>query len=395
MPVRSDILSIQNEMIEWRRYLHAHPETAFQEFGTSAFVIQKLKSFGIEVKTGYARTGVVGTITNGRGPAIALRADMDALSIMEENQFQHRSTHEGTMHACGHDGHTAMLLGAAKILASSRHFEGTIHFIFQPAEENEGGGQVMVDEDLFDEFPVEAVFGMHNWPGMPTGTFGIKSGPIMASFDYFDITVNGKGCHAAMPQLGKDSILIASEIIAALHRISSRRNPVDPAVLSVTKIHGGETWNILPEHVRIGGTVRSFNQLTQDEFEDKIRSTVRGICEAHGVTAGVEYIRKYPPTVNSVTETEIAKRAAEAVMSGSEVLQVEPSMGSEDFAFMLKKTPGAYIWVGNGPAAGGCLLHSPHYDFNDEAMPVGTAYWVELAENYAAHAATVKKSRPA
>jgi amidohydrolase len=383
MPIVNRIAGYHDEMTAWRRDIHAHPETAFEEHRTADVVAQKLAEFGIAVTRGLAGTGVVGTLRAGAGKrAIGLRADMDALHVHEKNGFAHRSQNAGRMHACGHDGHTTMLLGAAKYLAETRNFDGTVHFIFQPAEENEGGGRVMVEQGLFDTFPVDAVYGMHNWPGMPVGQFGVMKGPMMASFDIFELTVTGVGCHAAMPQRGIDPVVVAAEIVGALQTIASRAiSPLDAAVVSVTQMHAGDTWNVIPEEVVLRGTTRSFKPEIQDKVEASVRRLAEGIAGAHGCTVAVRYERRYPATVNSAAETEIAAGALAEVVGAANVLDdLPPTMGSEDFAFMLQAKPGCYVWIGNGPGEGGCTLHNPSYDFNDEILPIGASYWARLVE---------------
>jgi amidohydrolase len=384
MPVINRIADFQAEMAGWRHDLHAHPETAFEERRTADIVAHLLESFGIAVARGIARTGVVGTLTGDRpgGRAIALRADMDALPIHEKNAFAHASTQAGRMHACGHDGHTAMLLGAAKYLAETRNFAGTVHFIFQPAEENEGGARLMIEEGLFARYPVAAVYGMHNWPGLPAGQFAIRPGPMMAAFDIFEITVAGRGAHAAMPHLGIDPVVAAAQIIGGLQTIASRNvNPLEGAVVSVTQIHGGDTWNVIPDEVVLCGTTRSFDPAVRDLLEPAIRRVAEGVCAALGAAIDMRYERRYPPTVNSPAETEIAAATA-ASLVGADNLRRDllPSMGAEDFACFLEKKPGAYIWIGNGAAAGQANLHNPHYDFNDEILALGASYWARLAE---------------
>ncbi|MBU0724228.1 MAG: amidohydrolase [Alphaproteobacteria bacterium] len=384
MPIINRIADFQDEMTGWRRHIHTHPETAFEEHKTSAFVAERLESFGIEVHRGLAGTGIVGKLVggNGSGKAIGLRADMDALDVHEKNDFGHKSQHEGKMHACGHDGHTTMLLGAAKYLAETKNFDGTVYFIFQPAEENEGGGRVMVEEGLFDKFPVEQVYGMHNWPGLDVGKIAVRPGPMMASFDIFEITVKGKGAHGAMPHMGVDSVVTASQIVNALQTIASRNtHPLDAVVVSVTQIHGGDAYNVLPDEVVLRGTTRSFRPEVQDMIEPAMRRIVDGICQTMGATATVKYERRYPPTINTAAETEIAAGvAAEVVGDGNVHDDLMPSMGSEDFAFMLQKKPGSYVWIGNGSTEGGCMLHNPHYDFNDGVLPIGASYWAKLVE---------------
>ncbi len=383
MAVKPEIQQDQQLLTEWRRDLHAHPEIAFEEHRTASFVADRLESFGVEVHRGLAKTGVVGQLKAGSGNrAIALRADMDALPMEEHNGFGHRSKTPGMMHACGHDGHTTMLLGAAKYLAETKGFDGTVYFIFQPAEEAEGGGEVMVKEGLFEQFPVEAVFGLHNWPGMPAGQFGVAAGPMMAAFDTFDLKVTGKGSHGAMPHQGVDSIVTAAQVITALQTIASRNtDPLDAVVVSVTQIHGGDAYNIIPDAVELKGTVRTFKDSVREGVEPAIRRIANGVCEAAGATMELDYHWRYPATVNHAEETELAASAAAAVVGAENVERHPiPSMGSEDFAYMLRERPGCYVWLGNGPTEGGCMLHNPAYDFNDEILPVGASYWATLVE---------------
>jgi amidohydrolase len=390
MPAINRIADFAADMAEWRHDLHAHPETAFEERRTADVVARLLQSFGIEVERGLAKTGIIGTLHGerpggggGSGPAIALRADMDALPILEKNGFAHASTHPGRMHACGHDGHTAMLLGAAKYLAETRNFAGTVHFIFQPAEENEGGARVMIEEGLLQRYPFAAVYGMHNWPGLPAGQFAIRPGPMMAAFDIFEISVRGRGAHAAMPHLGIDPVVAAAQIVGGLQTIASRTvNPLEGAVVSVTQIHGGDTWNVIPDEVVLRGTTRSFDPTVRDLLEPTIRRIAEGVCASLGASMDLRYERRYPPTVNSPAETEIAASTAAALVGADNVRRdLLPSMGAEDFAWFLEQRPGAYIWIGNGDAATGqAMLHNPHYDFNDEILALGASYWARLAE---------------
>jgi len=384
MTVIDRIAALHEDMTAWRRHLHAHPETAFEETATADFVAGKLESFGIEVDRGLAKTGVVGTLRGdgGGNRAIGLRADMDALHIHEKNAFEHRSRNDGKMHACGHDGHMAMLLGAARYLAETKGFDGTVHFIFQPAEEGEGGGRAMVEEGLFERFPVEAVYGMHNWPGRPVGTVAVRPGPMMAAFDVFEITVHGVGSHGAMPHLGVDPIVIAAEIVGALQTIASRTvDPMDAAVVSVTQIHAGDAWAVIPDEVVMRGTTRAFEPEVRAALEPAIRRIAEGVAAAHGASAQVHYERRYPPTVNSEEESAFAAEVAADVVGEDNVERdPTPSMGAEDFAFMLEARPGAYVWVGNGPTEGGCLLHNAAYDFNDDVLPIGASYWARLVE---------------
>jgi hippurate hydrolase len=383
MAIVDKIKLLQEEMAEWRHDIHAHPETAFEEQRTSALVAKKLESFGLRVHKGLGRTGVVGTLAAGSGKrSIGLRADMDALHIHEKNGFDHRSQHEGKMHACGHDGHTTMLLGAAKYLAKTKNFDGTVHFIFQPAEENEGGGREMVEQGLFDKFPCESVYGMHNWPGMPVGQFGVRPGPMMASFDIFEVELTGRGSHAAMPHTGIDPVVAASALVQALQTITSRNvDPIESAVVTVTQVHAGDTWNVIPDAAVLRGTTRAFKPEVQDLVERRMREICAGIAATYGAQVKIRYERRYPPTVNAARETEICASVLEHMVGPENVVRVPPVMGSEDFAFMLQAKAGCYIFVGNGPGEGGCMLHNPHYDFNDEVLPIGASYWANLVEH--------------
>lgn len=393
MNILPPLRALRADMTNWRRDLHAHPQTAFEETFASDFIAAKLQAWGIKIHRGFAKTGVVGliegrlqtkkdTAAKERLSSIGLRADIDALDIQEQNEVPHRSQFPGKMHACGHDGHTTMLLGAAKYLAETRNFAGRVCVIFQPAEENEGGGRVMVEEGLFDQFPCDAVFGMHNWPGIPVGQFGVCTGPIMAAFDVFDIRVRGQGTHAAMPHLGIDPIVASCHIVSALQTIASRiTNPLDQVVVSITQIHGGDTWNVIPTEVMMRGTVRTFRAATQDMAEAKLKHIVAGVASSLGCTSEVRYERRYPATINTAQETQWAGAAAAEVAGAANVsMNVEPCMGSEDFAFMLQQRPGCYIWAGNGPTDNGRVLHNPRYDFNDDLLPIGASYWVRLAE---------------
>ena len=387
MNILPEIAASVPEMNEWRHHIHAHPETAFEETATAAFVAYKLASFGLEVHTGLAKTGVVGVLRDGDGTdsassAIGLRADLDALHVHERSGVPYASRHEGRMHACGHDGHTTMLLGAAKAMAQRKRLDGTVYFIFQPAEENEGGGRVMVEEGLFARFPMRAVYGMHNWPRLPAGTFAMRPGPLMGAYDIFEIIVTGKGAHAAMAYTGKDPMLFAAQAINALQTIVARNlHPQDAGVVSVTQVHGGDTWNVIPQEVVLRGTVRAFKREVQDLIEQRIRGIVAGVAATFDMSATVRYERRYPALVNSETETQHAIVAATAVVGATNVeINPTPEMGSEDFAFMLQAKPGCYVWLGAGRGADTPNIHSPQYDFNDDVLPIGASYWVTLAE---------------
>jgi amidohydrolase len=376
--------ALENEMKEWRHYLHAHPETAFQERNTSDFVAAKLESFGIKVQRGIGRTGLVGTLSKGKdtGRAIGLRADMDALDMQEETNVEYKSVFPGKMHACGHDGHTAMLLGAAKFLSSGETFSGTVNFIFQPAEENEGGGRAMVDDDLFQKFPVDSVFAMHSFPILPEGSFAIRVGAAMAAFDIFEITVRGVGGHAARPQDARDPIVAAAQLISMFQTIVSRStDPVEGAVISVTEIKGGTTYNVIPDAVTMRGTTRHFLPHIQDLIESRMKEVLKGSEVSMGVTATMNYERRYPAVVNAAKETDQAINAA-AVVAGKENVftEIPPLMGSEDFAFMLKAKPGAYIALGAGMPSPNGMPHQSGFDFNDKVLTTGACYWVNLVE---------------
>lgn len=383
MKIIKELEDLQGEMQEWRRDIHAHPEIAFEEHRTAQIVADKLESFGIEVETGIAGTGVVGTLRKGMGNrSIGLRADLDALLINETNDFEYKSKNPGQMHACGHDGHTTMLLGAAKYLSEQGNFDGTVNFIFQPAEENEGGGRVMIEDGLFDKYPVESVYGMHNIPGMPVGSFAIKPGPIMAAFDIFNLKVIGRGGHAAMPQTTVDPIIVGTKIIDAFQAIISRSiDPQEPSVLSVTQFHGGDAYNVIPNQVEIKGCTRCFSPNVQKKLEDEMRQISESICKAYGADCEFHYEHRYPATINSEEEANLAGQVAQEIVGEERVnLSPKPGMGSEDFAYMLQEKPGSYIWIGNGDGEGSCMIHNPGYDFNDEILPIGATYWVKMAE---------------
>jgi len=371
------------ELTAWRRDIHMHPELAFEETRTAEFVASKLKEFGLEVHQGLAMTGVVGTLRCGTSDrAIGLRADLDALPLQEENTFDHKSKIDGKMHACGHDGHTIMLLGAAQEMAKNRNFDGTVHFIFQPAEENFGGGEVMVKEGLFDLFPMSHVYGMHNMPALPAGTFAMRSGPTMAAHDRFDITITGVGGHGARPNESIDPVVVASQVVVALQSIVSRNtDPQQAAVISTTMINGGHTYNVIPEKVTLGGGVRSFTKETQELIKRRMFEVVKGVCEAYGATYDLNYEYGYPMVINTDDGVEAAAAAATTVAGDANVrTDMPPVMGSEDFAFMLQEKPGAYIFIGNGTGEDICMIHNPGYDFNDSILETGVRYWQTLAE---------------
>lgn len=389
------ILQSHEELKKIRRTIHAHPELSYQEFITSDLVAAKLTEWGIPVIRGLGGTGVVGVISHGTSKrAVGLRADMDALPLQELNTFAHRSTHEGKMHACGHDGHTTMLLGAALYLSKHRHFDGTIYVIFQPAEEGDGGAKRMMDDGLFTQCPMEAVFGMHNWPGAPAGTMGVVSGPMMASSNEFELTIQGKGSHAAQPHLSIDPVMVAVQIAQSLQTIISRnKNPLDAGVLSVTQIHSGSATNIIPDSASMIGTVRTFTMEALDLIERRMAEIAQHTAAAFDASIEFNFRRNYPPLINHEPETEFAREVMRDIVGEDGVLKkIEPTMGSEDFAFMLLDKPGCYVFIGNGDGAhrmaghglGPCNLHNPSYDFNDELLPIGASYWVRLAEQFLA-----------
>lgn len=374
------------ETLEKMRHdLHRHPETAFEERRTAQVAARALQESGIDVTQGLAKTGVVGRLSCGSAKrAIGLRADMDALHMDEANDFAHRSTIAGKMHGCGHDGHTVMLLGAARQLAARKNFDGTVYFIFQPAEENEGGGRAMIEDGLFDRFDMEAVFGLHNIPGIPLGHFAVKEGAMMAGFDVFEISLAGKGGHAAMPDKTADPIIAMAALIAALQSIISRNiDPMQSAVLSITTAQAGTTTNVIPESAKISGTVRYFEPKVQDVLEKRLREIARHVGEAHGVRAEVVYERRYPSTINAPAQSAYCADLLARLLGEQRVNRAPaPLMAAEDFAFMLEKKPGCYVWAGNGDEPGSCMVHNPKYDFNDKLIPYGVTYWVELAERY-------------
>jgi len=372
-------------MTGWRHELHRHPETAFQEQRTSDFVAARLGEFGVEVHRGLAKTGVVGVLRAGSSArTIGLRADLDALDVQEATGKPWASTVPGKMHACGHDGHTSMLLGAARYLAETRAFDGTVHFIFQPAEENEGGGRVMVEEGLFKRFPCDEIYGMHNMPGVPVGKFAMKPGAMMAAYDIFEIVVEGVGAHGAMPHHGVDPVLVASHLVTALQSIVARNvDPAQTAVVSTTQFHAGDAYNVIPQSAVLRGTVRTFDDSVQAMIEKRIRLLADQLCAGFGArVSGWRYERRYPPTINAEAETGHAARAAQALVGDAHViLNPTPSMASEDFAWMLREKAGCYLWIGNGAGPGSsCMVHNPAYDFNDEILGLGASFWATLVQ---------------
>ena len=383
MAVIESIAVLQDEMTRWRRDIHAHPELGFEETRTSDIVAEKLRAFGLEVHRGIGKTGVVGVLRSGSGKrAIGLRADMDALPILEANTFAHRSTHDGRMHACGHDGHTTMLLGAARYLAERRNFDGVVHFIFQPAEEGIGGARAMIADGLFEKFPCEAIFGMHNRPGLPVGKFAVRAGPMMAGGAFFDIAVTGRGAHGARPEAGVDSVLVASHIAVALQSIVSRNmRPVEAAVVSVTKIHGGDAYNVIPQTAQLSGTARAFTREVMDLIETRMQRIAKGTAEAFGATAEVDFRVIFAPTVNDAREADFAAGVCAEVV-GAENVNRNPNLivASEDFSFMLEKVPGCYFNIGNGAGEGACEVHNPGYEFNDEALALGSSVFARIVE---------------
>ena len=385
MSIVEKIIQQQAEISAIRRDIHAHPETAFEELRTSGLVASKLESWGIEVHRGLAKTGVVGKLTCGSGSggrAIGLRADMDALPIHEKNNFGYKSKNAGRMHACGHDGHTAMLLGAARYLASTRRFDGVVNFIFQPAEEGLGGARAMIDDGLFDRFPCQAVFGMHNRPSLDIGRFAVRSGPMMAGGAFFDIRVTGKGAHGARPETSVDAALVAAQIAVTLQSIVSRNvAPIDTAVLSVTRIHAGDAYTGIPQTAELGGTVRAFSSEVMQLVERNMKRVAENTAAAFGATAEVDFRLLFSPTVNNPAEAEFAARICAELVGQDKVERNPPLiMASEDFSFMLEQVPGCYLNIGNGLAEGGCEVHNPAYDFNDRALPLGAAFFARAVE---------------
>ncbi len=394
MKLLDSIVTEAASIVAVRRDIHAHPELCYEEVRTADVVAGKLTEWGIPMHRGLGKTGVIGIIKSGTSSrAIGLRADMDALPMQEFNQFEHASKNAGKMHACGHDGHTAMLLAAGKHFARNRNFDGTVYLIFQPAEEGGGGARAMMRDGMFEKFPMEAVFGMHNWPGNAVGKFAVSAGPVMASTSEFKIVIHGKGSHGAMPHQGIDPVPVACEMVQAFQTIISRnKKPIDAGVISVTMIHAGEATNVVPDSCELQGTVRTFTIEVLDLIERRMRQIAEHLSAAHDCKCDFQFVRNYPPTINSVAEAEFCRKVMTSIVGADNVLAQEPTMGAEDFAYMLEAKPGAYCFIANGDGdhremghgGGPCMLHNPSYDFNDDLIPLGATYWVRLAEEWLA-----------
>ncbi len=380
---------LHEQMVAWRQHLHQYPELSFKEKMTSDYIASKLQSHDIEIHRGLAVTGIIATVHGQRdGNVIGLRADMDALPIQELNEFSYKSVHDGKMHACGHDGHSTMLLGAAIYLKENNDFSGTVHFIFQPAEEGGGGGRVMVEEGIFDKFPCQAVYGMHNFPGIAEGQFAVHDTAVMAANETLNINIKGKGGHAAMPDQCIDPVVVGAQIISALQSVVARNvAPLNSAVVSITMVNAGTVSNVVPDDMQLTGSLRYFSKEVGDEVKENIKNIVEGISQSMGASATFESLPNYPATINTPKHAELCANAAAMVVGKNNVLRNEqPTMGSEDFAFLLNALEGAYIWIGNGlvpedSPKGGCMLHNTQYDFNDEILPIGASYWVQLVQN--------------
>ena len=381
--------NLHEQMVTWRHHLHQHPELSFKEKMTSDYIASVLQSHDIEIHRGLAVTGIIATVHGQRdGNVIGLRADMDALPIQELNDFSYKSVHEGKMHACGHDGHSTMLLGAAIYLKENNDFSGTVHFIFQPAEEGGGGGRVMLEEGIFDKFPCQAVYGMHNFPGIAEGQFAVHETAVMAANETLNISIKGKGGHAAMPDKCIDPVVVGAQIISALQSVVARNvAPLNSAVVSITMVNAGTVSNVVPDDMQLTGSLRYFSKQVGDEVKEKIKNIVEGVSQSMGASATFESVPNYPATINTPKHAEVCANAAAMVVGENNVLRNEqPTMGSEDFAFLLNASEGAYIWIGNGlvpedSPKGGCLLHNTKYDFNDEILPIGASYWIQLVQN--------------
>ncbi len=380
---------LHEQMVTWRRHLHQYPELSFKEKITSDYIASVLQSYDIEIHRGLAVTGIIATVHGQRdGNVIGLRADMDALPIQELNDFSYKSVHDGKMHACGHDGHSTMLLGAAIYLKENNDFSGTVHFIFQPAEEGGGGGRVMLEEGIFDKFPCQAVYGMHNFPGIAEGQFAVHDTAVMAANETLNISIKGKGGHAAMPDKCIDPVVVGAQIISALQSVVARNvAPLNSAVVSITMVNAGTVSNVVPDDMQLTGSLRYFSKQVGDEVKEKIKNIVEGVSQSMGASATFESVPNYPATINTPKHAEVCANAAAMIVGENNVLRNEqPTMGSEDFAFLLNASEGAYIWIGNGlvpedSPKGGCLLHNTQYDFNDEILPIGASYWIQLVKN--------------
>ena len=392
MHLLDDITMQANTLAAVRKDIHSHPELCFQEFRTADIVAQKLTEWGIPVDRGMGTTGVVGIIKSGTSTrSIGLRADMDALPIQEVNTFAHASQHAGKMHACGHDGHTTMLLAAAQHLAKHKNFDGTVYLIFQPAEEGGGGAREMVKDGLFKKYPMDAVFGIHNWPGLQVGQFAVSPGPVMASSNEFKITICGKGSHAALPHNGVDPVPIACQMVQAFQTIITRnKKPVDAGVISVTMIHAGQATNVVANTCELQGTVRTFTVDVLDMIESRMKKIAEHVCAAHDATVEFSFHRNYPSTINHESETAFTRNVLTQMVGAENVKQQEPTMGAEDFSYFLQELPGTYFFIGNGEGAhremghgaGPCTLHNPSYDFNDDLIPLGGTVWVRIVESF-------------
>ena len=380
---------LHEQMVTWRRHLHQYPELSFKEKITSDYIASVLQSYDIEIHRGLAVTGIIATVHGQRdGNVIGLRADMDALPIQELNDFSYKSVHDGKMHACGHDGHSTMLLGAAIYLKENNDFSGTVHFIFQPAEEGGGGGRVMLEEGIFDKFPCQAVYGMHNFPGIAEGQFAVHDTAVMAANETLNISIKGKGGHAAMPDKCIDPVVVGAQIISALQSVVARNvAPLNSAVVSITMVNAGTVSNVVPDDMQLTGSLRYFSKQVGDEVKEKIKNIVEGVSQSMGASATFESVPNYPATINTPKHAEVCANAAAMIVGENNVLRNEqPTMGSEDFAFLLNASEGAYIWIGNGlvledSPKGGCMLHNTQYDFNDEILPIGASYWIQLVQN--------------
>jgi len=391
MNLIQDIQRQHDELTRWRRDIHAHPELGFEEHRTADFVASKLREFGMDVYTGIGKTGVVGALRVGNATrSVGLRADMDALPIQESNEFAHRSQNDGKMHACGHDGHTVMLLGAAQYLAETRNFDGQVYFIFQPAEEGIGGARAMIEDGLFEQFPCDAIFGMHNRPKLPVGEFAVRAGPMMAGGSFFDINITGNGSHGARPEASVDPVIVASQMVGALQTIVSRnKRPLDGAVVSVTQIHSGDAYNVIPQTARLSGTVRTFTHEVMNLVEERMRLIAGNTAAAFGASAEVDFRNIFAPTINDKTEAEYAAGICVDLVGNDKVMRDPPLiMASEDFSYMLEQVPGCYINIGNGGDEGSCEVHNPAYDFNDDALPLGASFFARLIEDRLARDST-------